>query len=251
MGFFGDPKDQGPSQPAARAGSGSAQGPFLVPVASGLGDVDQSDANDRLRMGGHLLPGEIDLSDITRALAKQHKRGSGDDGAEPHFKGLKVTDFTITLSLHNDAQWDAWRIIRPLLIDYKDSAKRNQVSIDYPLLAEAEITAVIVHQISTKKPKGGGPIVVTISCSSAKVKSGASNKPKASRYVIRTAGGLVPYAPGIILTSVDRYNDKTLNVRSATALEQARIDNGIAIAEALDNRKVAETTLVNFVRTQR
>ncbi len=199
----------------------------------GVGDVDQSGAGDSIKLAGQTIPGEIDVSDIKRALAKKHKRGSGDDDAEVHFKGLMPCDFTVSTKLHTDAQWTEFKRIRPMLIDYNNPKSRNEVSAEYDLLAEAGITKCIVHAVTTKRGKGGGPREATISCSSSNPKSGATHKPKATRYVIRTAGGLVPYAPGIILTSVDRYNDKTLNVRSATALEQARMDNGIPTEDAI------------------
>lgn len=213
-------------------GSTSTADPFAPTID--VGDVDQSGAGDAIKFGGQKIPGEIDVSDIKRALAKVHKRGSGDDGAEPHFKGLKHCDFAVTTKLHTDAQWTEWKRIRPMLIDYKTPKNRNQVSVEYELLAEAGISQCVVHEVSTKQGKGGGPRVVTISCSSVNVKTGGSHTPKPTRYVIRTAGGLVPYAPGIILTSVDRYNALTLNVRSATAVEQARAENlGVPVSDAI------------------
>lgn len=194
-----------------------------------VGDVDQSGEGDAISMAGQRIPGEIDISDIKRTLAKAHKRGSGDDGAEVKFKGLKPCDFSVITKLHTDAQWTEWKRIRPLLIDYNNPKSRNEVSIEYDLTAEAGFTKCVVHEISTKRGKNGEPRIVTISCSSIGTKKGSTHTPSKTRYVIKTAGGLVPYAPGILLTSIDRYNALPLNVRSATAVEQARIDNDVPL----------------------
>lgn len=207
-----------------------------VPAPNGttrnVGDVDQSDANDALYMAGRLLPGELDLSDIARELAKQHKRGSGDDGAEPHFRGLKACDFTVTLKLHTDEQVESWFAIRPLLIDYNNPQNRNEVSVSYPLLSEASVDRCVVHKVSSKRPTAGGPLVVTISCSSVKRKSGSSNTPKQTKILVGGAATLIPYRPGF--GPRPRVNLLPLNVRTISALEQARIDNGIPASIALD-----------------
>jgi hypothetical protein len=193
-----------------------------------MGFISNPRAYDQIKIGGMLLPGEVHLGgEVMRMLAKRHKRGSGDDGGSPVFRGLMPCDFTILLQLHTDADEDAWAKMAPVLLDLNQSGNRNQFSIEHPQLKRLGITRVIVHGLGEAPPIAGAPIKVTLKCSSVKDKPGGTHTPKATRYAI--AGKIqTPYRPGLPLTLND-YNKLTLNARSVTALQQARIDNGIPI----------------------
>lgn len=196
-----------------------------------IGDVDQTDATDAIYLADQLLPGELDLSDITRELAKQNKRGSGDDGAEPHFRGLKPCEFTITIKLHNDEQYDSWNRIRPVLMDFNNPRNRNEVSVSYPLLADAGVDKCVVHKISTKRPTGGGPVVVAISCSSVKIRSGSSHTPQKTKAGLPFT--LFPGSPFARTSGIPTA--AALSARVLTAVQQARLDNNIPFDIARDS----------------
>lgn len=193
-----------------------------------MGFISNPAAYDQIKIGDRPLPGEVHLGgEVARELLKLHKRGSGDDGGDPVFRGLKPCEFSILLLLHTDEDEDAWAKLAPVLIDLNQPSNRNQFSITHPQLRRLGITRCIVHGYGESLPIAGAPIKVTIRCSSVKNKPGGTHTPKATKYAI--AGKIqTPYRPGLPLTLND-YNKLTLNARSVTALQQARIDNGIPI----------------------
>ena len=207
-----------------------------------MGFISNPSSYNAILLGGNLIPGEVHLGgEVVRELAQQHKRGSGDDGGQPVFRGLKFCDFSITALLHTDQDEADWAKLAPKLLDLSYSSNRNQQSVVHPQLQRLGINRCVVHKIGESPPIGGGPIKVTIWCSSVRDKPGGTSTPKAQKFVI--AGNVqTPYRPGLPLT-LGKFNTLTLNAQSATALQQARIDNGIPIDIAAADLQLADPNL--------
>ena len=157
--------------------------------------VDSPKAYDVVKIAGQTLPGEVSFGEVKRELSKKHKRGSGNDGAEPTYGGLKPTSLTIKCVLHTAEDEEAWIKIAPLMMSITHPERRNQVAIEHPQFARMGITRCAVHAISENQPKGK-PLEVSISIDSVAVKTGATHKPKQT-----TAGGNVVSRIGRIADS--------------------------------------------------
>ena len=186
--------------------------------------IDNPRPYDEIKIAGKRLPGEVSYGEVKRELSKKHKRGSGNDGAEPTYGGLKPTSLTIKCVLHTAEDEEEWIKLSPLMMSISHPERRNQVSIENPQLARMGITRCAVHAISETQPKGK-PLEVSISIDSVAVKTGATHKPK------QTAGGLpftlFPGSPFSRTTGLPTA--AALRARTLTALQQNRLDNGIPI----------------------
>ena len=186
--------------------------------------IDNPRPYDEIKIAGKRLPGEVSYGEVKRELSKKHKRGSGNDGAEPTYGGLKPTSLTIKCVLHTAEDEEEWIKLSPLMMSISHPERRNQVSIENPQLARMGITRCAVHAISETQPKGK-PLEVSISIDSVAVKTGATHKPK------QTAGSLPftlfpgsPFAQRTGLPTAAAVRSRVL-----TALQQNRLDNGIPI----------------------
>jgi hypothetical protein len=179
--------------------------------------IDNPRPYDEIKIAGKRLPGEVSYGEVKRELSKKHKRGSGNDGAEPTYGGLKPTSLTIKCVLHTAEDEEEWIKLSPLMMSISHPERRNQVSIENPQLARMGITRCAVHAISETQPKGK-PLEVSISIDSVAVKTGATHKPKQTI----TGGSLVSRIGGLLTAAV-------LRARALTALQQNRLDNGIPI----------------------
>ena len=186
--------------------------------------IDNPRPYDEIKIAGKRLPGEVSYGEVKRELSKKHKRGSGNDGAEPTYGGLKPTSLTIKCVLHTAADEEEWIKLSPLMMSISHPERRNQVSIENPQLARMGITRCAVHAISETQPKGK-PLEVSISIDSVAVKTGATHKPK------QTSGSLpftlFPGSPFSRTTGLPTA--AALRARTLTALQQNRLDNGIPI----------------------
>ena len=186
--------------------------------------IDNPRPYDEIKIAGKRLPGEVSYGEVKRELSKKHKRGSGNDGAEPTYGGLKPTSLTIKCVLHTAEDEEEWIKLSPLMMSISHPERRNQVSIENPQLARMGITRCAVHAISETQPKGK-PLEVSISIDSVAVKTGATHKPK------QTAGGLpftlFPGSPFAQRTGLPTA--AAVRSRALTALQQNRLDNGIPI----------------------
>ena len=186
--------------------------------------IDNPRPYDEIKIAGKRLPGEVSYGEVKRELSKKHKRGSGNDGAEPTYGGLKPTSLTIKCVLHTAEDEEEWIKLSPLMMSISHPERRNQVSIENPQLARMGITRCAVHAISETQPKGK-PLEVSISIDSVAVKTGATHKPK------QTSGSLpftlFPGSPFSRTTGLPTA--AALRARTLTALQQNRLDNGIPI----------------------
>ena len=186
--------------------------------------IDNPRPYDEIKIAGKRLPGEVSYGEVKRELSKKHKRGSGNDGAEPTYGGLKPTSLTIKCVLHTADDEEEWIKLSPLMMSISHPERRNQVSIENPQLARMGITRCAVHAISETQPKGK-PLEVSISIDSVAVKTGATHKPK------QTSGSLpftlFPGSPFSRTTGLPTA--AALRARTLTALQQNRLDNGIPI----------------------
>ena len=186
--------------------------------------IDNPRPYDEIKIAGKRLHGEVSYGEVKRELSKKHKRGSGNDGAEPTYGGLKPTSLTIKCVLHTAEDEEEWIKLSPLMMSISHPERRNQVSIENPQLARMGITRCAVHAISETQPKGK-PLEVSISIDSVAVKTGATHKPK------QTAGGLpftlFPGSPFAQRTGLPTA--AAVRSRALTALQQNRLDNGIPI----------------------
>lgn len=189
--------------------------------------IDNPKAYDVVKIAGQTLPGEVSFGEVKRELSKKHKRGSGNDGAEPTYGGLKPTSLTIKCVLHTAEDEEEWIKLSPLMMSISHPERRNQVSIENPQLARMGITRCAVHAISETQPKGK-PLEVSISIDSVAVKTGATHKPKQTTHKPKqtiTGGSLrLPSAAAVLS-------------RVLTALQQNRLDNGIPIDISLSSRR--------------
>lgn len=186
--------------------------------------IENPEAYDVILLGGRKLPGEVHLGgEVVRELAKRHKRGSGDDGAEANFKGLKPADFTILMKLHTDDDEKEWERLLPLFIDLNTSINRNELSVVHPQLQRLGISRCIVHHIGESPPLNGDPILVKMMCSSVKVKTGGSHKPKPTKQSL----------PFTLFPLPDKFSGfpsaAAIKDRILSAVQQQRVINGIPI----------------------
>ncbi len=230
--------------------------------------VDSPKAYDVVKIAGQTLPGEVSFGEVKRELSKKHKRGSGNDGAEPTYGGLKPTSLTIKCVLHTAEDEEAWIKIAPLMMSLTHPERRNQVAIEHPQFARMGITRCAVHAISENQPKGK-PLEVSISIDSVTVKTGATHKPKQT-----IAGGSLPFTlfPGSTfaqrtgLPTAAAPLSRVLSYRASaafragyglepTALQQNRLDNGIPIdisrdpsdfPGAVQDKQINSTTATSF-----
>jgi len=185
--------------------------------------VDSPKAYDVVKIAGQTLPGEVSFGEVKRELSKKHKRGSGNDGAEPTYGGLKPTSLTIKCVLHTAEDEEAWIKIAPLMMSITHPERRNQVAIEHPQFARMGITRCAVHAISENQPKGK-PLEVSISIDSVTVKTGATHKPKQTGSL---PFALFPGSPFARRTGLPTA--AAVRSRALTALQQNRLDNGIPI----------------------
>jgi hypothetical protein len=188
-----------------------------------MNHVDNPKAYDVVKIAGKRLPGEVSYGEIKRELSKKHKRGSGNDGAEPTYGGLKPTSLTIKCVLHTAEDEEEWIRLSPLMMSISHPERRNQVSIENPQLARMGITRCAVHAISETQPKGK-PLEVSISIDSVTVKTGATHKPKQTGSLPFTLFPGSPFAQRTGLPTAAAVRSRVL-----TALQQNRLDNGIPI----------------------
>jgi len=192
--------------------------------------IDNPRPYDEIKIAGKRLPGEVSYGEVKRELSKKHKRGSGNDGAEPTYGGLKPTSLTIKCILHTAEDEEEWIKLSPLMMSITHPERRNQVSIENPQLARMGITRCAVHAISETQPKGK-PLEVSISIDSVAVKTGATHKPK------QTTGGSLPFTlfPGSPFAQrTGLPTAAAVRSRVLTALQQNRLDNGIPIDVSRD-----------------
>ena len=188
--------------------------------------IDNPRPYDEIKIAGKRLPGEVSYGEVKRELSKKHKRGSGNDGAEPTYGGLKPTSLTIKCVLHTAEDEEEWIKLSPLMMSISHPERRNQVSIENPQLARMGIARCAVHAISETQPKGK-PLEVSISIDSVAVKTGATHKPKQT-----ITGGSLPFTlfPGSPFSRTTGLpTAAALRARTLTALQQNRLDNGIPI----------------------
>ena len=214
--------------------------------------VDSPKAYDVVKIAGQTLPGEVSFGEVKRELSKKHKRGSGNDGAEPTYGGLKPTSLTIKCVLHTAEDEEAWIKIAPLMMSITHPERRNQVAIEHPQFARMGITRCAVHAISENQPKGK-PLEVSISIDSVTVKTGATHKPKQT-----ITGGSLPFTlfPGSPFSRTTGLpTAAALRARTLTALQQNRLDNGIPIdisrdpsdfPGAVQDKQINSTTSISF-----
>jgi len=188
--------------------------------------VDSPKAYDVVKIAGQTLPGEVSFGEVKRELSKKHKRGSGNDGAEPTYGGLKPTSLTIKCVLHTAEDEEAWIKIAPLMMSITHPERRNQVAIEHPQFARMGITRCAVHAISENQPKGK-PLEVSISIDSVTVKTGATHKPKQTITGGRLPFTLFPGSPFAQRTGLP--SAAAVRSRVLTALQQMWLDNGIPI----------------------
>ena len=203
-----------------------------------MGFVSDPWSYDVVLLGGRLVPGEVHL-DVMRELATQAQRGSGDDGAEPRFRGLKPCEFTIRAMLHSDEDEAAWAQLAPKIFDLNQPRNRNQLSVVHPQLQRLGIDRCVVIGIGEKKPQMGGPIEATIKCHSVKRRDSATHKPKPKNDFLPGMRFLSSFGPvnlGITGPPSDGGTDaQALKERQFTAVQRARLDNGIPTSKVIGN----------------
>lgn len=232
--------------------------------------VDNPKAYDVVKIAGQTLPGEVSFGEVKRELSKKHKRGSGNDGAEPTYGGLKPTSLTIKCVLHTAEDEEAWIKIAPLMMSITHPERRNQVAIEHPQFARMGITRCAVHAISENQPKGK-PLEVSISIDSVTVKTGATHKPKqtitgpsaamslaSGPFLTIAAASSLPFTLFLGSPFAQRTGLPTaaaVRSRVLTALQQNRIDNGIPIdisrdpsdfPGAVQDKQINSTTTTSF-----
>lgn len=143
--------------------------PFRVP-----------EAFDVVALGGEYLPGLARVAKVKRTFKWDKKEGPGTQGDSLTYRGSRLVDFVIDLTLWEEEQIDEWDVKRPAL--EPDPRKIKALDIVHPVLERQKVRSVVVAEITELDHKGGGEWNVQIGVNEYKPppKANASGTPNGS-----------------------------------------------------------------------
>lgn len=152
--------------------------PFRVP-----------EAFDTCALAGEFLPGLAKVGAVKRAFKWDKKEAPGTQGDHITYRGSRLVDFVIELTMWEEEQIDEWDLKRPLF--EPDAKKIQALDVEHPVLERQKVRSVVVAEIVELEHKGGGLWVVQLGVNEYKPppKAPATGNPKGSTNKTPTPAG--------------------------------------------------------------
>jgi hypothetical protein len=103
------------------------------------------------RLGDVLLPGLVEFGDIEMGARFDKQKRRGRDGIKLKDEGVEPAEFSIFL-FGNNANWNDWVEVYPLIYTPKPGGERQPLAIDHPFVNDHKITTVYVKKIKVDYP---------------------------------------------------------------------------------------------------
>lgn len=144
--------------------------PFRVP-----------EAFDTVVVAGEYLPGLAKVAKVKRTFKWDKKEGPGTQGDSITYRGSRLVDFVIELSLWEEEQIDEWDAKRPML--EPDARNVRALDVVHPVLERQKIRSIVVAEIVELDHQGGGLWTVQIGVNEYKPppKANATGSPNGSK----------------------------------------------------------------------
>lgn len=175
---------------------------------------------DVVIVGGIVSPGVAKLSGFARAYEWDVKKGKGSAGATITAQGEAPAKGTITLSLWESglgpngrdhfAEWDTLR----QLLAQPSGKTVTAHDVFHPYLQDIGVTSIVVEELGSLEPKGGGLFDVSIKVLEYKPPKKTGGTPAASKPVTAKADAA---APGTVPTSAQDEQDIQITALTAEA----------------------------------
>jgi hypothetical protein len=126
--------------------------------------VDDPELYDSVVLGGVRSPGKATLSGHDRVVGWDVKEGSGQNGATMTRKGERPVEFTLTLYLADQDDFDAWPAFVAVVDGTVAGSTPKAVDIYHPDLASQGITSVVKASVggTVHDGKGGQTIAIKL-----------------------------------------------------------------------------------------
>lgn len=115
-------------------------------------------------LGGVESPGVCKLSGHDRKVDWDVKAANGQIGASTTLKGVPLVEFTLTLFLADEDDFNDWPPFRTQLLSTIAGSKPKALEVEHPDLAANNITSVVLSSIGGVQHdgKGGRTIVIKL-----------------------------------------------------------------------------------------
>lgn len=170
------------------------------------------EAFDTCALGGEYLPGLVRVGPVTRKFKWDKKEGPGTQGDSITYRGSRLVDFVIDVTMWEEEQIDEWDAKRPAL----EPDARNVKALDavHPVLDRQKVRAVVVAEITELVHKGGGEWNVQIGVNEYKPpgKSNATGTPKGASSSSGSGGGGTANKPPNAKTAQEEEIERLLRI---------------------------------------
>ena len=126
---------------------------------------DEPEVWDRVVLGPFILPGVVDVKEPLLEEVVDVKKPTGGSGAVVTFLGPAPVSFDIIMTLHNSAQWEAFKVMAPQIRPLAGKGARKAFAIIHPKVNVWGVTSVLL--VKMRGPQQGtvkGTYTVTLSC---------------------------------------------------------------------------------------
>lgn len=153
------------------------------------------EAFDTLALAGDYLPGLVRVGAVKRVFKWDKKEGPGTQGDTITYRGTRLVDFVIDLTMWLEEQIDEWDAARPRLEPDPRSVKALDVT--HPVLDRQKVRSIVVAEIVELVHKGGGEFNVQIGVNEYKPpgKANATGSPSGSKSSGAGGGGTANKPP--------------------------------------------------------
>lgn len=116
------------------------------------------------RVAGVPLPGIAIVTGCVDESKLDVKSGKGTKGASVNYEGSDPKEFTVTLLLFEEEEYDEWLDgnARRVLLTPPEGKEAKAFAVDHPSCLECNITSALKKSVSAAEPQGDGSYRVTI-----------------------------------------------------------------------------------------
>lgn len=102
---------------------------------------------DYVTIAGQRTPGIAEIQGASSPRRWDQRRGYGLSGATVIFRGLTLAQFKILLRLYTEQDWQDWESFRPIVQRPPFGERPRALDIAHPILADLNITSVVVEDL--------------------------------------------------------------------------------------------------------
>jgi hypothetical protein len=136
---------------------------------------------DKAVVAGRETPGLVEIIGASAPRRWDERKGYGLSGATVVYRGQGLAKFTVRLRLYTTQDWDDWHAWKSLVAAPPPGKRAKALDIVHPLLADLEITAIVVNEVMQPEQSEDGVWQIDIKVTQFRSPKFSLAKPEAAQ----------------------------------------------------------------------